>query len=229
MKKVPLLPGGDDDDRYRLELSPVLSTLADLQTKKPSVTAIIKGSESEEAAFRLDRWEKQKVMELGREGFEKQQHETKGRGTQFHSLVQQYLQKRIEPDFNEDPPKPEIRLFLSAYNVLKRVERYITGEIISTNPCLFYLGKIDSLVIIDGQVTLVEWKTSEKQKPTLASTYDAPLQTAAYIGALNRDKNLVIPGYTPLATPLPPPPLATPLPPPPLTPSPPLAPPLTHP
>merc|ERR1712212_139745 len=202
MKKVPLLPGGDDDDRYRLELSPVLSTLADLQTKKPSVTAIIKGSESEEAAFRLDRWEKQKVMELGREGFEKQQHETKGRGTQFHSLVQQYLQKRIEPDFNEDPPKPEIRLFLSAYNVLKRVQRYITGEIISTNPCLFYLGKIDSLVIIDGQVTLVEWKTSEKQKPTLASTYDAPLQTAAYIGALNRDKKLIIPGYTPPTTPL---------------------------
>ena len=42
----------------------------------------------------------------------------------------------------------------------------------------------------------MEWKTSEKQKLTLASTYDAPPQTAAYIGALNRDKDLHIPPVT---------------------------------
>jgi len=237
MMKVTLLPGDDDDDSNNLELSPVLSTLADLQTKQPSVTTIIKESESAEAAFRLQLWRRKMIKELGVAGFEQLQRETLARGTKFHSLAQQYFEEGIEPDFNEAPLKVETRLFLSAHQVLKRVETYITGEIFSTNPCLFYRGKIDSLVIIDGQVTLVEWKTSEKQKPTLASTYDAPLQTAAYIGALNRDKNLVIPGYTPLATPLPPPPLATPLPPPlatplpppPLTPSPPLATPLTPP
>lgn len=33
----------------------------------------------------------------------------------------------------------------------------------------------------------MEWKTSEKSKPTLQSTYDAPVQLCAYLGALNID------------------------------------------
>lgn len=32
-----------------------------------------------------------------------------------------------------------------------------------------------------------EWKTSEKAKPKLTSTYDAPVQLCAYLGALNAD------------------------------------------
>lgn len=32
-----------------------------------------------------------------------------------------------------------------------------------------------------------EWKTSEKAKPRLTSTYDAPVQLCAYLGALNAD------------------------------------------
>lgn len=33
----------------------------------------------------------------------------------------------------------------------------------------------------------IEWKTSEKLKHRLASTYDAPIQLCAYLGALNAD------------------------------------------
>lgn len=33
----------------------------------------------------------------------------------------------------------------------------------------------------------LEWKTSEKSKPRLSSTYDAPIQLSAYLGALNVD------------------------------------------
>lgn len=33
----------------------------------------------------------------------------------------------------------------------------------------------------------LEWKTSEKSKRALSSTYDAPIQLCAYIGALNID------------------------------------------
>lgn len=33
----------------------------------------------------------------------------------------------------------------------------------------------------------LEWKTSEKLKPRLVSTYDAPIQLCAYLGALNID------------------------------------------
>lgn len=36
-------------------------------------------------------------------------------------------------------------------------------------------------------MTAFEWKTSEKTKPRLTSTYDAPVQLCAYLGALNAD------------------------------------------
>ena len=41
------------------------------------------------------------------------------------------------------------------------------------------------------KVVLIDWKTSEKKKSTLAKTFDAPLQVAAYVGALNHDSRYV--------------------------------------
>lgn len=35
---------------------------------------------------------------------------------------------------------------------------------------------------------MIEWKTSDKLKPTLQQNYDAPVQLVAYLGALNSDQ-----------------------------------------
>lgn len=37
------------------------------------------------------------------------------------------------------------------------------------------------------QLCLIDWKTSERKKKTLAATYENPVQIAAYVGALNHD------------------------------------------
>ena len=37
------------------------------------------------------------------------------------------------------------------------------------------------------KVILIDWKTSKKQKLKLRHTFDAPIQIAAYVGALNHD------------------------------------------
>jgi len=38
-----------------------------------------------------------------------------------------------------------------------------------------------------GKPVLIEWKKSDKQKPEIEKTYDAPLQLSAYFGAMNYD------------------------------------------
>lgn len=40
-----------------------------------------------------------------------------------------------------------------------------------------------------GSLVVVDWKTSQRIKTTLAAAYDDPVQIAAYIGALNADDN----------------------------------------
>lgn len=39
------------------------------------------------------------------------------------------------------------------------------------------------------ELCLIDWKKSDKAKDTIGATYDAPLQLASYIGALNSDPN----------------------------------------
>ena len=36
---------------------------------------------------------------------------------------------------------------------------------------------------------LIEWKTSDRARPTLAHCFDFPIQAAAYAGAVNVDAN----------------------------------------
>jgi mitochondrial genome maintenance exonuclease 1 len=41
---------------------------------------------------------------------------------------------------------------------------------------------------IRGEPMVIEWKKSDRKKPIIQYTYDAPLQMTAYIGAINFDK-----------------------------------------
>lgn len=58
--------------------------------------------------------------------------------------------------------------------------------------------------MLRGKTYLIDWKMSGKRQTSLATTYDAPIQVAAYIGVINAfneysfkiDKGLVIVAYT---------------------------------
>lgn len=52
----------------------------------------------------------------------------------------------------------------------------------------FVISFINSIFHCRGKVSVIEWKTSDKEKKTLSKNYDAPVQLCAYLGALNADQ-----------------------------------------
>ncbi len=55
---------------------------------------------------------------------------------------------------------------------------------------LGYVGTFDCLAEYKGTLCLIDWKTSQKLKSSLADCYDYPLQAAAYAGAINQDTKI---------------------------------------
>lgn len=58
------------------------------------------------------------------------------------------------------------------------------------HPFLCYKGVTDCVASLEGQPSVIEWKTSATKKETVDALYDNPIQVAAYLGALNFDENL---------------------------------------
>ena len=71
----------------------------------------------------------------------------------------------------------------------------LSTESLVFHPTLNYKGYMDCCTICydernfksKSKLVLIDWKTSQKPKETLGSTFDNPLQIAAYVGAFNHD------------------------------------------
>lgn len=74
--------------------------------------------------------------------------------------------------------------------VLKDVGEVTALETSIAHLRLGYMGTFDCLAEYKGTLCLIDWKTSNKPKPTLADCYDYPLQAVAYAGAVNCDPTI---------------------------------------
>uniref|UniRef100_A0AAV2JKQ2 Mitochondrial genome maintenance exonuclease 1 n=1 Tax=Knipowitschia caucasica TaxID=637954 RepID=A0AAV2JKQ2_KNICA len=160
----------------------------------PSVTRILQQTLSTEQIFYLERWKRRMVQELGEEGFKEYSQNLFRQGKTFHSAVEDVLTSDVKWT-DRDPCEmsqfpPEVCGYMeSVSHVLEDVREVHAIESTVQHSALNYLGIVDCVARYRGVLCVIDWKTSEKQKPFLSNTYDNPIQVAAYAGALNTDCN----------------------------------------
>ncbi|XP_067133487.1 mitochondrial genome maintenance exonuclease 1-like [Centruroides vittatus] len=171
----------DSNDKY--EGIPYLSELKNYNL--PSVTTVLNQTMSPTNMAILQKWKAKMILELGEEGFKKYQRDTFENGSSLHRCIENYLLGI-----------PESELIIKAENLghwksLKTVIPYICNvkllEKPVKHPYLLYKGIIDCVATYRDHLVVIDWKTSKRHKRTLSSTYDNPLQLAAYVGAINFD------------------------------------------
>ncbi|XP_075719059.1 mitochondrial genome maintenance exonuclease 1 [Rhinoderma darwinii] len=155
----------------------------------PSVTRILQQTMPMEQAFYLERWKQRMIMELGEEGFIEYTAAVFSQGKLFHAQLEDLLLSDEQYTQQQDDSKELVGYMNSVEHVLPDVLGVKTLESGVVHSELQYLGFVDCVAKYRGKLCVIDWKTSEKQKPNLKNTFDNPLQVAAYIGAINHDRN----------------------------------------
>jgi len=157
----------------------------------PGVTTVLQNTLSEESLAALDKWNKEMIGKLGEEGFAKYKEEMFKTGSKIHSVVSDFLSSGTPPE--ESTTDPRVWAYWKSLDdVLPHVTDPLLLETRVRHPDLHYDGVIDCVAQYRGEPVLIEWKTAQKQKTMLRYTYDAPLQSAAYLGALHVDRTLQV-------------------------------------
>ncbi|NWU71352.1 MGME1 exonuclease, partial [Pterocles burchelli] len=178
-KKIPLL-NSDSDLPRKISLQ---------KTKMPSVTRILQQTISPQQAFYLERWKQKMIHELGKDGFAEYTKNLFLQGELFHAALESIFLSE-EMATKEQGEDATISGYLSSVqHVLKDISEVKALESAVQHETLQYLGVVDCVAKYRGHLCVIDWKTSEKPKPSLKNTFDNPLQVAAYIGALNHDAN----------------------------------------
>lgn len=151
----------------------------------PSVSAILEKTMPKERVEILERWKQNMIKQLGEEGFQKYHKELLSKGDSLHNSINTYLASTRESELvireeNAGHWRSLKQIFPSIKDV-KLLEEFVT------HPFLCYRGVVDCFARYNNQLVVIDWKTSKKPKTNIKSTYDNPLQIAAYVGALNFD------------------------------------------
>ncbi|XP_057259130.1 mitochondrial genome maintenance exonuclease 1 [Pezoporus wallicus] len=180
-KKIPLL---NSDSNFPLKIP----LQENNKTKIPSVTHILQQTISPQQAFYLERWKQKMILELGKDGFTEYTKNLFLQGHLFHATLESiFLSEEMVTKEQRDVT---VSGYLSSVeHVLKDISEVRALESAVQHETLHYLGLVDCVAKYRGQLCVIDWKTSEKPKPSLKNTFDNPLQVAAYIGAINHDAN----------------------------------------
>ncbi len=143
----------------------------------PSVTTILNATKPQEDRDALFNWRNR----VGVEEANRISGAASRRGTSTHKHIQRYL---LGEDIScPDAAKPYWESLQSVLQDINEV-RLVEGSVFHYD--LTYAGRVDCVASYKGVPCVLDWKTADKPKGSAERLHDAPIQLAAYCGAVNQ-------------------------------------------
>jgi len=138
----------------------------------PSITTVIGNNAKKQAG--LAKWRKR----VGAEKAAAISTRSASRGTAFHSITEDYLNKCLDIDQYKDHPLPVI-MFEQTKKTLDRISNIYLQEAALYSDNLEVAGRVDCIADFDGVLSIIDFKTSAAPKRE-AYLYDYFVQETAY-------------------------------------------------
>ena len=152
--------------------------------KLPSVSKILRSTAPKSKIFAISNWTKRQKELLGEDVFQQKINEIKKKGVQFHHFVHHCLANR---QLQNKVPEKLHGYLKSTQKVFEKLDDAIASEKCVRHTYLGYQGKLDMIACYHGNPCIIEWKTSQRRKTSLADCGEYPMQMMAYAGAVNSD------------------------------------------
>ncbi len=124
----------------------------------PSITTVISNNSKKQAS--LAKWR----ARVGHEKAQGVSTRAAGRGTRYHKLVEDYLNNELDTTKYRDMPLPWF-MFNTSQKVLDRINNIYLQEAALYSDILELAGRVDCIAEFDGELSIIDFKTSAKQKP----------------------------------------------------------------
>ena len=131
------------------------------QERLPSVTTILKATESEEKKASLANWK----ARVGATEANRIKNDASSRGTSMHAFLEKYLLGQLNLELLEKQDNKSKKWLMKSLNKVLKINYLRFGE---TEATLYYPGKYagtcDACGVYEGQETIIDFKQSNKPK-----------------------------------------------------------------
>ena len=150
--------------------------------KYPSVTTVIESNKKKMQA--IMRWRKR----VGEKEANRVSAQATGRGTKYHSIVEDYFNNELDLKKFRSAPLP-VLMFQHSRSTLDRINNIYFQEVALYSDRLELAGRVDCIAEFDGVLSIIDFKTSAKEK-TDERLYDYFVQETAYACMLLEQYNI---------------------------------------
>ena len=140
--------------------------------KYPSITTVLSCNPEKKAG--IAKWRKR----VGEEKAQRISTRAASRGTVFHSITEDYLNNRYDENKYKDKPLP-LMMFKNARPTLNRINNIYAQEAALYSDHLEIAGRVDCIAEFDGELSIIDFKTSAEEK-RLEWIEDYLIQETAY-------------------------------------------------